>query len=100
MNEQRLAEIEARLERGCGGHEIDGDLFTCSCFEDEAIDLAAEVRRLREQMRLDNTDPDITLKLENQGSGHHADFVTTMGTLEVSGAVTFVGACEIKRGGE
>ena len=55
MDEQQLAEIEAIVKRGCPSHEIrDASIspidVICTCFEDfedTALALAAEIRRLR-----------------------------------------------------
>lgn len=51
MDEKRLAEIQKRLDDGCSGHEVNGALEYCCCFEDEALELLAEVQRLRPLVR-------------------------------------------------
>lgn len=56
MDEKRLAEIEAREDYGCDGHEkAAGTLLYCPCLESHGCDtreLIAEVRRLQRENRL------------------------------------------------
>lgn len=53
MSDARLAEIQGSLAMGCAGHEeSDGFISSCVCFEDVAMELIAEVRRLRRENHL------------------------------------------------
>lgn len=62
MSEEELAAIEALTHSRC----LTSEGFLCSCrLHNSAIDLLAEVRRLRAQVKIHGGDPDATLTIKN-----------------------------------